>query len=87
MKTKLKLKSPDCYSDTIHLKIIKHLSMRGSSFSYIGIIRSIKDIAKELYLKVGTNKAKLLLVFYVKQKDFIIKKDTGIYLLNEKYLS
>lgn len=81
-----KLKPANSYPKETHLAIINNLSAKGPAFSYVGLIRSIMDVAASLHIKVRQNKAKLFAEHYYKTEDFIIKKDSGVYVINEQYL-
>mgnify|MGYP000120733220 CR=1 FL=1 len=75
-----RLKNPDTYPQEIHTKIIREVLKRGTSFSYIGLYRTLKDVGSE-YIRIGDSKAKLFVAYYV-SKNFIQKKDAGLYQVN-----
>lgn len=75
-----RLKSPDCYPQDVHTKIIRDVLQRGTSFSYIGLYRTLKEVGSN-YIRIGDSKAKLFVAYYVSKK-FILKKDAGLYQVN-----
>jgi len=75
-----RLKNPDCYPQEVHTKIIRDVLKRGTSYSYIGLYRTLKDVGSE-YIRIGDSKAKLFIAYYV-SKNFIQKKDVGLYHVN-----
>lgn len=78
---KCKLKSPKNYPKELHVAIISELLKRDSVYSYTGLYLSIKEIAKSKYIKLGINKAKQFARYYYDEAEFIIKKDSGLYLV------
>jgi hypothetical protein len=77
---KPRLKNPDTYPQEIHTKIIQDVLQRGTTFSYIGLYRTLKEVGRG-YIRIGDSKAKLFVAYYV-SKNFIQKKDAGLYQVN-----
>lgn len=76
-----RLKGASEYPEHLHLQIVKALYEKSKTFSYSGLYLSIKEIAKNNYIKLGNNKAKLFAKYYYNEAKFIIKKDIGLYLV------
>jgi len=77
---KKRLRNPDTYPQETHAKIIQELLKRGTSFSYIGLYRTLKEVGSE-HIRIGNSKAKLFVTYYI-SKNIIKKKDAGLYQVN-----
>lgn len=69
------------YPEQTHIAIVKELHERGTTYSYTGLYRTIRDIALKHYVKLGNNKAKMFAKYYYEEAKYIIKKDVGLYLV------